>query len=824
MTAAAAAATGRDTGPDPAAPPPGRPPQDVHIAGTVSFGARALEWELVPWALLRTPGFPVDGVAGLADPELVAADDRLAELRAARETARRELTDELGRHVTGQSAAGLRTVRRAVAAGRPVPEPALTTWADAGLDTAFPARWNTLTGEIAAAEHELTERYAEAHARSGHRIAELCRDPRFQHAVYLSSQSFFHHGLPRVLTGTEETVRQDRPTRKALATAARYLRRLSVRCEQTSFFGPTYFVHLDPALDRTLLLGPPDHRRTYAEPGIWLLELLADLDYRSTPAEQRRPRRHPLFRPEQDRLTSALDGRFRRASREALALWLALDGEHTLAQACAAAGVPTAEADRLLAELGPTVIRRTPVASHALHPLEQLVAAEADAAGPAHRIAEAVRTFGTTPWPDRRTAFEAAEALVTGLGARTRQGEGQHYVDRYVLHEECAHPLSARTALGAPTVDGITSALRAVLPLSYLGALVAREDAREALRQATGGRRTPLARAGSLRLPPVTRRRDALTADLAALVTERARASGIAQLTSSDVEALIHRHCPPLDPADHFATVAGPDLMAMGPLDEATWVLSELHDDGSYVAGAVTRLHPDGAGLRADFERRTVSVIDPDGMAAVVSRRRNKFLVPEMPGLSIEVGGYSSKPRTQTVPLSEADIAEDGTALHVDGRRLRLYSGDIPSDVHRALAVPALNPVVIDTGDHTPRICVDGTVVQRARRRLRLAGGLRGYDGWSAAQRLRRDAALPQRVFVRHPAEPKPLFVDFADLYAVADLMRLPAAEVVVTEMLPDYAGLWWRPHGEPVCAELRTSCLVRLAPTPKDVPRTTAP
>jgi hypothetical protein len=129
--------------------------------------------------------------------------------------------------------------------------------------------------------------------------------------------------------------------------------------------------------------------------------------------------------------------------------------------------------------------------------------------------------------------------------------------------------------------------------------------------------------------------------------------------------------------------------------------------------------------------------------------------------------------------------------------------------VHRALAVPALNPVTAETGDRTPRITIDGVVVQRARWRLRTSGGLRGLAAWTAAQRLRRDAGLPRRVFARHPAEPKPLFVDFADVYAVADLMRLPAAEVIVTEMLPDYQDLWWRPEGGPVCAELRTSCLV---------------
>ena len=125
--------------------------------------------------------------------------------------------------------------------------------------------------------------------------------------------------------------------------------------------------------------------------------------------------------------------------------------------------------------------------------------------------------------------------------------------------------------------------------------------------------------------------------------------------------------------------------------------------------------------------------------------------------------------------------------------------------------MPALNPVVIDTGPSTPRVLIDGTVIQRARWRLQLGGGVYGPQAWDLAQQIRRDNGLPQRVFVRHPAEPKPLFVDFADVLAVEDVMRLPAAPVLVSEMLPDYADLWWRPDGSPMCAELRMGCLAWL-------------
>jgi hypothetical protein len=70
---------------------------------------------------------------------------------------------------------------------------------------------------------------------------------------------------------------------------------------------------------------------------------------------------------------------------------------------------------------------------------------------------------------------------------------------------------------------------------------------------------------------------------------------------------------------------------------------------------------------------------------------------------------------------------------------------------------------------------------------------------------------LPRRVFARHPREQKPLYLDFADPYGVDDLVRLPPATVVFSEMAPTPDQLWWDDGGGAQCAELRTGCFVRL-------------
>jgi len=68
---------------------------------------------------------------------------------------------------------------------------------------------------------------------------------------------------------------------------------------------------------------------------------------------------------------------------------------------------------------------------------------------------------------------------------------------------------------------------------------------------------------------------------------------------------------------------------------------------------------------------------------------------------------------------------------------------------------------------------------------------------------------LPDRFFLRHPEEPKPLLVDLDDALCRAELHRLSPARVVCTEVLPDVADTWWQAAG-PQPAELRIPLFLR--------------
>lgn len=112
---------------------------------------------------------------------------------------------------------------------------------------------------------------------------------------------------------------------------------------------------------------------------------------------------------------------------------------------------------------------------------------------------------------------------------------------------------------------------------------------------------------------------------------------------------------------------------------------------------------------------------------------------------------------------------------------------------------------LLDLRVHTPRISVDRLVVSRETWRTTVAEtGLAEATGdrerFLAARRWRRRLGLPERVFVRLGTETKPIYVDFRSLLYVRSLCTFAraaagegggAVSVVVTEMLPTPEQAW---------------------------------
>ncbi|PPK67091.1 lantibiotic dehydratase [Actinokineospora auranticolor] len=774
---------------------------DDALTWTVPAGPGDLLVSVQPWTLLRTTGFPISLIEPLATVDralidrVLAAHDAVAALRA-------EFLDGMWPRLA-DAVRGVeprqRSLRALRACRRLVQESAEIDDTRAELLTALDCRewtlaWNTAVADLAGAG---PAEFDSALSAAYEYVAAMASDDRLRHAVFVSNPGF-HSALAR----------QERPARRDLDTVHRYLRRLCTKCETVSFFGPVLFADLRPGQPEPVAIDPPGPERVVVEASAWLVEALADRDAAATAPEDQLAWRNPMFRAldSGQGLEHVRDGRRFRVRAEAMALWCDSDGTPVGARA------PHARA------LGPALtVAPWRLPATELHALTRLAEARPD--GPAADLAAHRDKYAAAGWPERVAHLDAARELATELVGGSERHAGRHYADRGLFHEDRSSPYSERVHLGEPVVRRLRDVTAAVFPLVYLAALLTRADARDVLRAELDGAPASLAALAARELPERTPRRDRLADRLRELVAAEGP-----ELTG----AALARALAPFwaDPAvrDWDACLPSPDFMLVGADPAtATWVLAELHDDCSSIFGGLERpLHGDPDGLWAGFTERVGAAIPDAECATIVSRRRSAHVTPELPGASIELSGLSAKPRAEVVAIAEVAVPAAGDAVEVDGTRRLLYPGDLSSTLHRALSRPAVVPVPVDLGTHTPRVTVDGVVLQRARWRFTLpAPGADRFDRWRALQLLRRDLGLPRYVYVRHPAEPKPLHLDFHDPLSVLDLARLPAVEVVASEMLPTPDQLWWRVDGAAHCAELRTGFVLRRAPSTTPTPST---
>lgn len=757
------------------------------ISWNFPAGRGALEVRPQPWVLLRTTGFPVRVAVRLATLRLDVVDQVLAE-RAALAELRSEFENSWSRlreavrlvEPRQRAERALRSCRRLVAEGGELDERCFELLRKLG-EQEFAEQWNEMVKRCADSGRDEFERALKA---SYEEISSAARDERFRHAVFVSNPAFHRSVAER------ESV-----DRRTLDTLHRYLRRFSTKCETVSFFGPTLYAGLNPSRPGAVEVGEPGEERVVVEASAWLVEeLRKHATERMDPAE-RRAWRNPLFRalPSGAGLERAVDGKKFRVTEEAMAVWNAADGSRVTGSAAGLGPALTVSAWRLPAT--------------ELHALTRLAATESERGGPAATLAAHRDAYAATPWPERATHLAAAQRYADSVLGQVEHKPGQHYADRELFHEDRSSPYSERVTLGAPVAERLREVAAAIIPLTYLAALLTREDARDVLRAELAGEPASLAALAVRDLPAGTERRARLDRVLADLVSEDP------DLTSARLAAALAPLWTEVRPGPEDACLPSPDLMAVGDSPEtAVWVLSEMHDDCSSIFGGLENpLHSDPDGLWQGFVGRVGEVIAEEDSATIVSRRRSAHVTPELPGVSIELSGVSAKDPGQVVAIADVTVPASGDAVEVGGRRRLLYPGDLASTLHRAVSRPAVVPVPVDLGAHTPRITIDGVVYQRARWRVTLPerAGDR-FERWLALHEMRRGLGLPRYVFVKHPAEPKPLYVDFADPVSVLDLTRLPTAEVLVSEMLPAPGQLWWRVDGEAQCAELRTGLLVR--------------
>ncbi|MBQ0902235.1 lantibiotic dehydratase [Micromonospora sp. U21] len=743
----------------------------------------ATGWSVWRDVVLRTAGFPADGLADFAAPDAAEAADALL---------------------------------AAVDAG-----PAADGGAAELFDKAF------------------AETLADASATAG----RIAADPLLREAVTWQNPEMLIalDGLLR----TDAAVRNVRRRKRELSLL-RYWQRYCGKAETIGFFGPVCWGALDPADPSTRLrpgpgLTPLSRREVHFE--AWALIAYADR-LADDPAVRRwwapmlpphlsvvgRLLHRPLHPPvelsvPEARLLARCDGR---TPALRLVERVHADGD---------AGLRTADdglllLDRLVERRLLTWDAGLPISPRAEQVLRDRLAAIDDPALRAEvtagfdRLCAARDEVAAAAGDPVRlgaalAALNAEFTAVTGRPA-TRQA-GEMYVGRTIVYEETARDLTV--TLGAAVLDSLAAPLAVLLQAARwltaeIGAACERLLAElfEELR-ADGPVRLAdvwsLAQ-GLLVAPdgPLAAAGAGFTARWAELFDLAALPPGQPELRlrGTELAERARRVFPAEAPGWPSARIHSPDVqisavdLAALNRGEFLLVLGELHPANATFDSAVfVPFHPDPAALRAgldaDLGPARLRVLYPEGFPRVTTRTTYGLTGPADRQLGIDTARGGEVDRL--VPATEVRVVPAGdrlVAVLPDGSRWPLV--EVFANLLGSLLVDAFK--LLDPAPHTPRITIDRLVVARRTWRTTVAdSGLVGVTGeaerFLAVRMWRARLGLPERVFVKVGTEVKPCYVDLTGpLYAQSLCAMVDAAArtgpdvgVIVTELLPAPSESW---------------------------------
>ncbi len=438
-------------------------------------------------------------------------------------------------------------------------------------------------------------------------------------------------------------------------------------------------------------------------------------------------------------------------------------------------------------------------------------------------------------------ALAGLDAEFTALtGKAPRRRAGQPYAGRALCHEETVRDLDV--TIGSGLLDALAPAL--ALPLRaarwLTGALAAAY--RDALGElyaelAANGAPVRLADLWFLAQGPLfgsgDRPLDAVARDFAARWDRVLGLAGTPEgttrltFTAEELAPRVAAEFPATRPGWSAGRIHSPDLQLCADSADAVArgdflaVLGELHAAWPTFDGALfTDGHPDVVALRdalaADLGPHRLRPLYPPDYPRTGGR-----LVPSLTGPTDRELAFADAPgadRARLLPATAATVSEVGGELVVtapDGRRwpvVEAFSALVA--MHAAEAFK-----VMTDRAHAPRVTVGRLVLARETWRTTVAatGLAEGTDParrYLAVRRWRMGLGLPDRVFVRVATELKPTYVDLTSpLYATRLCLMVRAAcragggdvPVVVTEPLPE-PGQAWLPDalGRRYVSELR--------------------
>ncbi|MEO7735704.1 MAG: lantibiotic dehydratase [Kofleriaceae bacterium] len=425
--------------------------------------------------------------------------------------------------------------------------------------------------------------------------------------------------------------------------------------------------------------------------------------------------------------------------------------------------------------------------------------------------------FGEARLPERLAVYgQMVEHYRDATGDTAERGQGRHYADRTIVHEDCHAPV--RAALGSETIAPLLTALVPLVDAAALPLDLAREAVRQWFR----------ARFGEARRVPVFEAHRAFDEDRATEwvthgATAEALRAGIARVKACFGAALDAAGDGParVSSAALEAALAGTprqragyvsvDLMLGGaPGTRPALVLGEVHGF-CWLPTCLLDVVPEPARSEAVAHMaramRELAGGRPtlECLFAHTQATDRRFPITDADLVLIDAGDRPGVAFGQLDVVLEADELRffDGAREVVPVTTYTTYPflhytsplAPLVDDFAGRFLPDEVLPAAVSTGD-APRMLVDELTFRR-RTWLRPVAELAAVLGstkdgalFLRAHELRARLACPSVVFAAFPNEPKPVLVDFDNFFLVESFAHLvarqaPDARVRITEMLP---------------------------------------